>query len=61
MRKLAAFLSPRVREHKENVAQVERRLSVQERTAASHERRLKRLELELGIVVPDILRDTSDH
>lgn len=38
-------------------AEIARRLSLQERLAARFEARLKRVEVELGIVRPDVVDD----
>ena len=59
MRRLFAWLNPRLAEHEQEVEQVERRLALQERRALSHERRLRRLELEVGILMPG--RWNRDH
>lgn len=48
--KLLARLNPRYKEYQETHADIERRLSDQELKAVRFEARLKRLELELGVV-----------
>lgn len=52
---LLTRLNPRKREYEEEHAAVERRLALQELKARRFEVRLKRLELELGVVVPEII------